>query len=76
MFQCETRLSCDVCGKTYRSFGRRMADCVCKKRFRIYQKREGWITVYAKYDICEGCLQHYGIKEVRRMIREKNEKNE
>ena len=71
MFLCETSIHCDICGREYNSVGKRMSDCICKARFRSYQKKAGWITIYGKYDVCKNCLLHYGKKEIYRMMKER-----
>lgn len=73
MFYCETHFYCDICGKGFKTSGKRMADCSSKAQFRFIQKKEGWRTVYGKYDVCKDCMQHYGTKEIRRMLKNRME---
>ena len=35
------------------------------------KKNDGWSTYYCRYDVCKNCRQHYGEKEIRRMMKEK-----
>lgn len=70
MFSCTTKFSCDICGTTFVSTGNRMCDCISKDWFRIRQKRDGWKTVYGKYDVCAACIKHYGMKYIRNRFKE------
>lgn len=36
----------------------------------LYSK-EGWKTVYGKYDICPNCVKRYGMKYIRNKFRER-----
>ena len=74
MFSCTTEFSCDICGTTFVSTGNRMCDCISKDWFRIRHKRDGWKTVYGKYDVCAACIKHYGMKYIRNRFKE-NENN-
>ena len=76
MFYCKTQLSCDICGKGSATGGSRMSDCASKQFFRLLKKREGWSVYYGRYDVCKDCREHYGSKEIRRMIKEKHEQKE
>ena len=73
MFYCETNLSCDICGIGRVSSARRIHDCASKALFRLRLKEEGWKVVFGNYDVCKRCLQHYGMKEIRRILRARTE---
>lgn len=70
MFVCTTELICDICGDYFISKGEKMADCISKQRFRDYQHKKGWKTVYGKYDVCPDCVRHYGMKYIRKVFKE------
>lgn len=70
MFSCSTEIACDMCDTSLHSHGKRMSDCMSKYWFRKFCRREGWRTVYGKYDICPGCIKHYGMKHIRVALRQ------
>lgn len=71
MFSCTTEFICDVCGTGFRSQSNRMSECMSKAWFRMLYGKEGWKTVYGKYDICPNCVKHYGMKYIRNKFRER-----
>lgn len=73
MFHCTTKLNCDICRQGFETYGTRMSDCISKQRFRNLQRKNGWKTIYGKYDICPDCLKHYGIKLIRNKIKEREQ---
>lgn len=77
MFECKTYLSCDICGYSYSSTGRTKDRAANRDSFRRSLKENGWKTIYGKYDVCKDCVEHYGIKECRRIFkREEVKRNE
>lgn len=74
MFSCTTKFSCDICGTGYFSQRSRMTDCMSRDRFREVHKKEGWRVVYGKWDVCSKCVQHYGIRYIRKMLKEREQK--
>lgn len=73
MFSCTTEISCDMCGAGYISQGNRMSDCISRDCFRYFRKKDGWKVVYGKYDICDKCIQHYGMKYIRSKFKEREQ---
>lgn len=70
MFNCSTEFTCDMCGTSLHSHGKRMSECMNKAWFRKLYRERGWRTVYSKYDICPDCVKHYGMKYIRKKIKE------
>lgn len=76
MFNCKTTFSCDLCGRSHSTESNRMADCASKDFFRIMLRKAGWKTIYGCYDVCGRCVEHYGMKEVRKMLKDVGGRNE
>lgn len=70
MFSCTTEFYCDICGRGFRSQGNRMSDCTSKDWFRVLHRKDGWKTVYGKYDVCSDCVKRYGMKYIRNKFKE------
>lgn len=76
MFYCKTVFCCDICGDGRVTQGARMSDCASKDFNRYMRKKEGWKVFYGKYDVCKKCIDHYGLREVRTMMRKKRDDKE
>lgn len=55
MFEYSTTLKCDQCG----------TDCMSREDLESMVAEEGWIKLYGRYNICDGCVEHYGEKYLR-----------
>ena len=62
MFEYSTTLKCDQCGYGCSSDGFRIADCMSREDLESMVAEEGWINLYGRYNICDGCVEHYGEK--------------
>lgn len=71
MFNCETSFYCDICGKGTGIKSDKMPNCPSHLRYQHLYKERGWKVVYGKYDVCKDCILHYGIKEIRRILKER-----
>lgn len=76
MFKCCTELSCDICGCTHRSENSKMTNCTSKGWYRYLLHQKGWKTIYGSYDVCQKCVEHYGIKYIRKMLIQKAKRSE
>lgn len=74
MFNCRTEFSCDICGHMYSSENHKMTHCISKEWYRHMLHEKGWKTIYGAYDVCRECVEHYGLKHVRKMLIEKAKK--
>lgn len=76
MFKCKTEFSCDICGCTHSTTKGKMTDCTSKQWFRTLLHQKGWKTIYGSYDVCRKCVEHYGIKHIRKMLIQKSKESE
>lgn len=65
MFEYSTTLKCDQCGYGCSSDGFRIANCMSREDLESMVAEEGWIKLYGRYNICDGCVEHYGEKYLR-----------